>query len=102
MTGAETQPKKKKKRRAKRTLRKQLPQYKVLLHNDIVNSALDVVKHVQEIVKLDEPAAMKKVMEAHESDISLLIITHKERAELYCEQFAACRPKKITVTTEPA
>ena len=37
--------------------------------------------------------------EAHETGIALLLVTHKERAELYQEQFQS---KGLTVTIEPA
>jgi len=37
--------------------------------------------------------------EAHKTGVALLLVTHKERAELYAEQFATF---KITVTIEPA
>jgi ATP-dependent Clp protease adaptor protein ClpS len=33
------------------------------------------------------------------SGVALVLVTHKERAELYVEQFAS---KRLTVTIEPA
>jgi ATP-dependent Clp protease adapter protein ClpS len=38
-------------------------------------------------------------IEAHETGVALLLVTHKERAELYCEQF---RSKSLKVTMEEA
>jgi ATP-dependent Clp protease adaptor protein ClpS len=94
-------PKRRIKKKTKTTNRlKQLPPYKVVLHNDPISQAADVVKHVQQIIRLEEPEAIKKVKEAHETGTSVLLVTHKERAELYSEQFAACLPHKITVTAE--
>ena len=42
--------------------------------------------------------AVLKTVEAHDTGLSLLLVTHKERAELYAEQFATFN---ITVTIEP-
>ena len=96
------QPKKRPKKRTKRSKKvQQLPPWKVILHNDPINVAVDVVQAVQEIVKLLPPDAKKKVLEAHTTGVSILKHCHQERAELYVEQFAACTPK-IKVTTEKA
>lgn len=75
-----------------------LPPWKVLLHNDDVNYAEDVVRHVYRLTPLNERAAVERVLEAHYSGVSLLVLTHKERAELYVEQFASCG---LTVSIEP-
>lgn len=98
----ETKQPKRRPRRTKKTspTTKLLPQWRVLLHNDAVNKAIDVVHHVQQIMHWNEQDAAKKVQEAHENDIALLTITHKERAELYCELFASCLPQSVTVTAE--
>ena len=37
-------------------------------------------------------------LEAHSSELALVLVTHKERAELYTEQFAS---KGLTATMEP-
>lgn len=76
----------------------QLPQYKVLLHNDDVNTFEHVVRSVFRLTPLQEEEAVQKTIEAHESGLSLLLITHKERAELYQEQFTSL---SMTVTIEP-
>lgn len=75
-----------------------LPQYKVLLHNDDVNDFGYVIGTIVELTPLDEQEAKTRVKEADESGVSLLLITHKERAELYQEQFTS---KQLTVTIEP-
>ena len=76
-----------------------LPPWKVLLHNDDKNDILFVVKTIMELTPLGEQDAKLRTEEAHDSGVSLLLTTHKERAELYQEQFQS---KGLTVTIEPA
>lgn len=77
---------------------RQLPPYRVLLHNDDVNEVTYVVKTVQKIAALSETDAVRRVEEAHKAGVSLLLTTHRERAELYQEQFTSA---SLTVTIEP-
>ena len=77
---------------------KQLPRYKVLLHNDDHNEMGYVVGVIRKLTPLSREEAMVRMWEAHTSGVALLLVTHKERAELYAEQFASCR---LTVTIEP-
>ncbi len=77
--------------------RKNLPPYKVLLHNDDVNDFFFVIGSIVKLTTLPLEEALQKTLEAHEAGVSLLLVTHKERAELYCEQFATF---KLTVTME--
>ena len=58
-----------------------------------------VVYTVVELTPLNEDSAKERTMEAHETGVALLLVTHKERAELYKEQFAS---KGLTVSIEPA
>jgi len=76
-----------------------LPPYKVLLHNDDVNEMLYVVESIATLTPHDRASATKLMIEAHTSGVALLLTTHKERAELYEEQF---RSKHLLVTVEPA
>jgi len=76
----------------------QLPPYKVVLHNDDVNTFEHVVMTVLKLTPLKPEEAVEKTLEAHETGVSILLVTYRERAELYVEQFATF---KITVTTEP-
>jgi ATP-dependent Clp protease adaptor protein ClpS len=94
-------PKKKTKKKAapKRNPPKQLPPWKVLLHNDDVNDFVYVVETIVTLTPLKPERAIICMKEAHESGLSLLLTTHKERAELYQEQFQS---KGLTVTIEPA
>jgi ATP-dependent Clp protease adaptor protein ClpS len=76
-----------------------LPPWKVLLHNDDKNDMPFVVNTIVELTPLNEDAAVQRMKEAHKSGVALLLTTHKERAELYQEQFQS---KGLTVTIEPA
>jgi len=77
---------------------KQLPPYKVLLHNDEVNTFESVIAAILKLTTLQPQEAVLRTLEAHETGVALLLVTHKERAELYHEQFTTF---KITVTIEP-
>ena len=77
---------------------RQLPPYRVILHNDDVNTFDHVIATILELTPLKEPEAVQRTIEAHERGATLLLVTHRERAELYVEQFAS---KKLTVTCEP-
>jgi len=75
-----------------------LPPFRVILHNDDVNTFEHVISTILELTPLNEQEAVQKTIEAHETGSSLLLVTHQERAELYVEQFAS---KGLTVTCEP-
>jgi ATP-dependent Clp protease adaptor protein ClpS len=78
---------------------KQLPPFKVLLHNDDVNTFEHVIASILKVMSLQPEDAILRTLEAHETGVALLIVTHLERAELYQEQFATF---KLTVSIEPA
>lgn len=84
--------------RPERPKPRQLPPYKVLLHNDDVNDFEHVIRSIVKLTPLSLEEAFQKTLEAHHSGVALLLVTHRERAELYCEQFATM---SLTVTTEP-
>jgi ATP-dependent Clp protease adaptor protein ClpS len=75
-----------------------LPPWKVFLHNDDVNSIEHVILSILRLTPLKEMEAIERTLEAHESGVALLLVTNRERAELYVEQFASC---SLTVTCEP-
>jgi ATP-dependent Clp protease adaptor protein ClpS len=85
-------------RKPKETPPKTLPPYKVLLHNDDQNEMEYVVLTIRKLTPLSTEEAVLRMMEAHQSGVALLLITHKERAELYAEQFASAG---LSVTVEP-
>lgn len=76
-----------------------LPPYRVLLHNDDVHDMLDVVNTIVELTPIDRTRATLVMLEAHTTGVAMLLVTHKERAELYRDQF---RSKQLTVTIEQA
>ncbi|MGD2111730.1 MAG: ATP-dependent Clp protease adaptor ClpS, partial [Phycisphaerae bacterium] len=61
---------------------RQLPPYKVLLHNDDVNTFDHVIRSIIRLTPIHEEEAILKAIEAHESGVALLLVTHQERAEL--------------------
>ena len=75
-----------------------LPPYRVILHNDDVNTFEHVIRSIVRLTPLNPQEAVKCTLEAHETGTSLLLVTHRERAELYVEQFASV---SLTVTCEP-
>jgi len=87
------------KRQPKRKPPQPLPPWKVLLHNDDKNEFPFVIKTIVELTPLNEQDAIVRTREANDTGVALLLTTHKERAELYQEQFAS---KGLIVTIEPA
>lgn len=77
---------------------KLLPPYKVILHNDDVNSFDHVILSILRLTPLKELEAIERTIEAHETGVALLLVTTRERGELYVEQFASCG---LIVTCEP-
>ena len=75
-----------------------LPPWKVLLHNDDVNDMDFVIDTIVELTTLNRHAATVRTLEAHKTGVALLLMTHREHAELLSEQFTS---KKLTVTIEP-
>jgi len=75
-----------------------LPLYRVILHNDDVNDCVYVVETLCELTPVNPGRAVNIMREAHTTGAALILTTHRERAELYVEQF---RSKRLTVTMEP-
>jgi ATP-dependent Clp protease adapter protein ClpS len=78
---------------------RELPRYKVVLHQDAVNDLMFVVRSVMELTRFPRAEATHKMWEAYHRGRSVLLTTYLERAELYVQQFAS---KGLTVTAEPA
>jgi ATP-dependent Clp protease adaptor protein ClpS len=97
-SAAAVKPKKKSKPAPQKTPPRMLPPWKVLLHNDDGNTREYVVKTIVEVAHLTEQDALLRMKEADKTGVALLLTTHKERAELYKDQFAS---KGLTVTIEP-
>jgi ATP-dependent Clp protease adaptor protein ClpS len=57
-----------------------------------------VISTIMELTPLNEQDATLRMEEAHKTGVALLLVTHKERAELYKDQFES---KGLVVTIEP-
>lgn len=73
--------------------------WSVLLHNDDVSEMGFVVRTVVELARLTVLDAYDRTVEAHDTGVALIVVTHRERAELMQEQFQS---RGLTVTIEPA
>ena len=79
-------------------VRKLSPKYKVLLHNDPVNTMDYVVEALRQVVpQLSEQDALNIMLETHNNGIGLVITCDLEPAEFYSESLKA---KGLTSTIE--
>ena len=79
-------------------VRKLSPKYKVLLHNDPVNTMDYVVETLRQVVpQLSEQDAMNVMLETHNNGVGLVIVCDLEPAEFYSESLKA---KGLTSTIE--
>ena len=79
-------------------VRKVSPKYKVLLHNDPVNTMDYVVETLRQVVpQLSEQDALKIMLDTHNNGIGLVIVCDIEPAEFYSESLKA---KGLTSTIE--
>ena len=97
-SGTATKPKRSPKKNPTRKPPQPLPPWKVLLHNDDKNDFDHVPKTIVALTPLNAQEAEERTKEADKTGVALLLVTHKERAELYKEQFQS---KSLTVTIEP-
>lgn len=96
---AVAKPKRSPRKAPKRNPPGHLPPWKVLLHNDDKNAVDFVIETIVTLTPLNKQEAVVRTKEADKTGVALLLTTHKERAELYQEQFQS---KGLTVTIEPA
>ena len=67
-------------------LKNKSPKYKVLLHNDPVNSMEYVTVALRQVVpQLSEQDAISIMLEAHNTGVGLVIVCDLEPAEFYSE-----------------
>ena len=79
-------------------LKNKSPKYKVLLHNDPVNSMEYVASTLREVVpQLSEQDAISIMLEAHNSGVGLVIVCDLEPAEFYSESL---KSKGLTSSIE--
>ena len=79
------------------TIVDRMPPWKVMLHNDDVNDMGYVVETIVMLTPLNRQTAIMCMLEAHRTDVALLMATHREHAELIQEQFTS---KQLKVTIE--
>ena len=85
--------------KAPERVRKPSPRYKVLLHNDPVNTMEYVVATLRQVVpSLSEQDAIAVMLETHNTGVGLVIVCDIEPAEFYSESLKA---KGLTSTIEP-
>jgi ATP-dependent Clp protease adapter protein ClpS len=75
-----------------------LPRFKLILHHNDALELMFIVRTVMELTRLCRAEATHKMWEAYHCGRSVLLVTYKERAELYAEQFAE---RGLTVSIEP-
>lgn len=81
------------------TVRKPMPKYRVLLHNDDYNSMEHVVETLLKTVpSLSQPQAVNIMMEAHTNGMALVIVCALEHAEFYSETL---KMNGLSSTIEP-
>jgi len=81
-------------------LKRLLPPYKVILHNDDHNSMGHVVRSlIQCVPSLSPEDAHAIMMEAHEHGQAIVIACPKEQAEHYRDRLESC---SLTATIEKA
>tara|TARA_B100000965_G_scaffold374600_1_gene366015 strand:+ start:275 stop:634 length:360 start_codon:yes stop_codon:yes gene_type:complete len=79
-------------------VRKVSPKYKVLLHNDPVNTMDYVVETLRQVLpQLSEQDAMNIMLETHNTGVGLVIVCDLEPAEFYSESL---KGKGLTSTIE--
>jgi ATP-dependent Clp protease adapter protein ClpS len=78
---------------------RQLPRVKLVLLRDAINDLMFIVRTIMELTRLCRAEATHKMWESHHCGRSVLLVTYRERAELYVEQFAS---RNLATTLEPA
>lgn len=81
----------------KKTPPKTMKPWKVIVHNDDINTYEHVIISFMQILKLEPQVAFQKTVEVDKEGLSIVAITHKEHAELLQEQLQS---RTLTVTIE--
>lgn len=63
-----------------------IPRYRVLLHNDDVNSMEHVVKVLARVFRFDIPRCEQIMLEAHKNGVALCVVEPYEQAEFHRDQ----------------
>jgi len=64
-----------------------LPRYRVVLLACATPDMMFIVRTIMELTRFGQAEARHKMWESHHYGRSVLLTTHRERAELYAEQF---------------
>ena len=75
-----------------------LKQWKVIVHNDDINTFDHVIGVFIQVVNLESKIAVEKTNEVHKNGLTIVTVTHKEKAELIQGQLQS---KSLTVSIEP-
>jgi len=75
-----------------------LPRYRVLIHNDEVNSMEHVVKSLARVFKFGHDKCESIMLEAHRNGLALCVVEPLEQAELHRDQL---RSHSLFATIEP-
>jgi len=89
---------------ATREKTKLAPRWKVILLNDDVTTFEFVIDLLKSLFKKPHDEAVRLTHEIHNSGSALIVVTSKERAELYVDQVKSlARPRgyPLTATMEP-
>lgn len=74
------------------------PPYRVILLHEAGQELMRIVRAVMDLTRLCREEATHKMWESYHRGKAQLLVTHRERAELYIDQFAHWG---VTVTIEP-
>ncbi len=75
-----------------------MPLYKVLLHNDDVNSMEHVVRALQQVFRFEPEECVRIMVEAHTNGMALCTVEPLEQAELHRDQLISF---SLVATIEP-
>jgi ATP-dependent Clp protease adaptor protein ClpS len=75
-----------------------IPRYKVLLHNDAVNTMDHVVKSLMRVFKFERSVCEGIMIEAHSNGVALCVVEPFEQAELHRDQLTSF---SLIATIEP-
>ena len=75
-----------------------IPRYKVLLHNDDVNSMEHVVKALRQVFRFELEECVRIMLEAHDQGVALCAVEPLEQAELHRDQLVSF---SLVATIEP-
>ncbi len=84
---------------AARPQRRMLPPYRVVLLQDARNDLVFIIRTLMELTRFCRAEATNKMWQAHHTGRAVILVTYRERAELFAEQFTK---RGLDVIVEPA